>query len=96
MVRLKVRLKMPLTTHTFLISIPYGSIKSPFLAYKKIVFDISIPYGSIKRERALPSSAQTKLFQFLMVRLKVERGGIVPGTSYTFQFLMVRLKGRQH
>ena len=55
------------------------------------LFKISIPYGSIKS--VLMRSTQTSLtiFQFLMVRLKVNTN-IFSLCGVEFQFLMVRLK----
>ena len=55
MVRLKVLSYMEGNDLTKVISIPYGSIKSPATPKNAEIFAISIPYGSIK-SRCLDAS----------------------------------------
>ena len=54
------------------ISIPYGAIKRlrP-LELSELRLLISIPYGAIKRKRFEDNAHYARIFQFLMVRLKV-------------------------
>ena len=53
------------------VSIPYGTIKSrAWLLTPVTVYAVSIPYGTIKSAKANLNISSTKLFQFLMVRLK--------------------------
>ncbi len=55
-------------------------------------FNISIPSGTIKRCTALPELHNYSIFQFLLVRLKVQIAGTVSDEQIAFQFLLVRLK----
>jgi len=55
--------------------------------------DISIPYGAIKRLTGKNNYLEfSKIFQFLMVRLKACLFFQAKDTFRQFQFLMVRLK----
>ena len=77
MVRLK-ELNLTAPTSGYLISIPYGSIKSVLRHIPRANEQISIPYGSIKRGVGGGLNDIYNKFQFLMVRLKV-----------CFQFLFI-------
>ena len=56
----------------FVISIPYGAIKSGNdLAIVDYNVPISIPYGAIKSISNVENIYNVNKFQFLMVRLKV-------------------------
>ena len=74
------------------ISIPYGSIKSCSHTQSRRNNKISIPYGSIKSVLSSVVLSCSYVFQFLMVRLKVNIPVVVLNSVDTFQFLMVRLK----
>jgi len=55
-----------------LISIPFGAIKSSFSSlFIFSINSISIPFGAIKRVKPEYDIRTDRLFQFLLVRLKV-------------------------
>ena len=75
------------------ISIPTGTIKSGKLAQcVERLRSISIPTGTIKSLLMVMVKELGIKFQFLLVRLKVERQ-IKRLFEELFQFLLVRLKG---
>ena len=58
------------------------------------ISSISIPCGSIKRLSDIIRTLATKIFQFLVVRLK-ENPFKAKDDKQIFQFLVVRLKAKQ-
>ena len=57
---------------TNIVSIPYGTIKRGGLRYVyPLIAAVSIPYGTIKSSLQMFSKSLIRMFQFLMVQLKV-------------------------
>ena len=76
-----------------LVSIPLGSIKSLNIQVGFLrLFSVSIPLGSIKSQYRRAKENPRTVFQFLSVRLKVDKLYFVSQVLLLFQFLSVRLK----
>ena len=90
MVRLKESREI-ISDFDSIVSIPYGTIKSPHPLRGLLFCFVSIPYGTIKSWMRTNELKDIMKFQFHMVRLKVSAAGDnFQGRG--FQFHMVRLK----
>ena len=55
------------------ISIPHGTIKSPYVMETEHMGNISIPHGTIKSVYPVHDLFVVEQFQYLMVQLKAEK-----------------------